>query len=112
MFLQKDEVLSAEIIWGLKTVMAHYSSSSSADTDSLLQRMFPASKIAQQFKCRGLVGCKGCEEANTTDLYSSKKVRKKSGNFSAEPLWGPRQLRLGGKSSKFVLTLSQHMLVI
>lgn len=50
-FLIKEDVLKAEIIWVAKTVIDHYSSSSSSDTDKLFKKMFPDSTIARQFQC-------------------------------------------------------------
>ena len=50
-FVTNDEVLSAEIIWTVKTVVSHYSCSSSANTNTLFQKMFPDSAIARKFSC-------------------------------------------------------------
>ena len=50
-FLTNDDVLSAEIIWAIKTVVSHYSCSSSANTNTLFQKMFPDSEIAKKFSC-------------------------------------------------------------
>ena len=50
-FVQKEDVLAAEVLWVVKAVVSHYSSSSSANTGNLFQRMFPDSKIAQNFNC-------------------------------------------------------------
>ena len=44
-FVQKEDVLAAEVLWSVKTVVSHYSISSSANTGHLLQRMFPDSRI-------------------------------------------------------------------
>lgn len=51
-FVSRDDVLTAEILWAIKTVMSHYSCSSSAHTDMLFKRMFrPDSQIACRFAC-------------------------------------------------------------
>lgn len=59
-FLAKDATLEAEILWAIKTVMAHYSCNSSDDNNLLFARMFPDSQIAKQYasgktKCGYLV---------------------------------------------------------
>ncbi|CAL4148044.1 unnamed protein product [Meganyctiphanes norvegica] len=46
-----DQVLTAEILWVIKTVASHYSSNSSEKLGILFKRMFPDSPIAQKFKC-------------------------------------------------------------
>ena len=50
-FLKKEDILAAEILWPVKTVVSHSSTSSSDKTGNLFQRMFPDSKIAQNFSC-------------------------------------------------------------
>lgn len=50
-FMSKDSVLEAEIVWAVKTVMDHYSCSSSSNTEKLFQRMFPDSEIAKKLSC-------------------------------------------------------------
>ena len=50
-FVMKDAVLEAEILWAIKTVMDHYSCSSSDNSSNLFQRMFPDSQIVKQFSC-------------------------------------------------------------
>lgn len=50
-FVTNDDVLSAEIIWAIKTVVSHYSCSSSSNTNTLFQKMFPDSVIAKKFSC-------------------------------------------------------------
>ena len=50
-FLTNDDVLSAEIIWAIKTVVSHYSCSSGAKTNTLFQKMFQDSAIANKFSC-------------------------------------------------------------
>ena len=50
-FIIRDEVLTAEILWAMKTVVSHYSVNSSEKTSNLFQKMFPDSAIAQKFKC-------------------------------------------------------------
>lgn len=47
----KEDVLSAEVLWAIKTLMAHYSSNSSAGTDTLFAKMFPDGQIAKQSQC-------------------------------------------------------------
>ena len=46
-----EDLLAAEVLWAVKTVVSHYSTSCSANTGNLFQRMFPDSKIAQNFSC-------------------------------------------------------------
>ena len=50
-FVNKDEVLKAEILWTLKLVTSHYSLNSSKNTAQLFSAMFPDSEIAKQFTC-------------------------------------------------------------
>ena len=50
-FVTNDEVLSAEILWTLKTVMSHMSFNASSNTDKLFSHMFPDSAIAREFRC-------------------------------------------------------------
>ena len=50
-FAQKEDVFVAEVLWAVKTVVSHYSTSSSANTGNLFQRMFTDSRIAQNFSC-------------------------------------------------------------
>ena len=59
-YLVKDNVLTAEVLWALKTVLSHYSCSSSDNNDKLFQRMFPDSQIAADYasgktKCSYLI---------------------------------------------------------
>ena len=49
--ISKDDVLTAEVLWAIKTVMSHYSMNSSANTSELFKTMFPDSQIAQKFNC-------------------------------------------------------------
>lgn len=61
-YFSKKDVLSAEVLWAIKTPVAHYSSNSSAGTDKLFAKMFPDSQIAKQFqfgkkKCSYLINC-------------------------------------------------------
>ena len=49
--MTEDSVLTAEVIWALKTVMSHQSCASSAGSDKLFQRMFPDSTVAKKFSC-------------------------------------------------------------
>ena len=50
-FVSRDSVLTAEILWAIKSVMNHYSCSSSTHTDHFFQRMCPDCQIAQKFAC-------------------------------------------------------------
>ena len=50
-FVTNDQVLSAEILWTLKTVMSHLSCNASSNTDKLFSHMFPDSAIAREFRC-------------------------------------------------------------
>lgn len=52
-FIIRDEVLTAEILWAMMTVVSHYqySVNSSEKTSNLFQKMFPDSVIAQKLKC-------------------------------------------------------------
>ena len=50
-YFSKEDVLSAEILWAIKTLVAHYSSNSSAGTDKLFAKVFLDSQIAKQFQC-------------------------------------------------------------
>lgn len=49
-FILKDDVLKAEIVWALNTVMTHNSYRSESSSSSLFPIMFPDSVIAKQFK--------------------------------------------------------------
>ena len=50
-FVNKDEVLKAEILWTLKLITSHYSLNSSKNTAQLFSAMFADSEIAKQFTC-------------------------------------------------------------
>ena len=50
-FFTGDSVLTAEILWAVKTVSNHYSCNSSSGIDSLFWAMFPDSHIAGKFQC-------------------------------------------------------------
>ena len=50
-FVQKEDVLAAKGFLSVKTVVTHYSTTSSANTGNIFQRMFPDSKIAQNLSC-------------------------------------------------------------
>lgn len=50
-FVTNDQVLSAEILWALKTVMGHLSGNASSNTDKVFSTMFPDSAIAREFHC-------------------------------------------------------------
>ena len=47
----KSDVLIAEVLWALKTLISHYSQRSSEGTDKLFKNMFPDRQIAQSFQC-------------------------------------------------------------
>ena len=47
--ISRDDVLNAEVLWTIKTVMLHYSMNSSSNTGELFKMMFPDSQIAQKF---------------------------------------------------------------
>ena len=49
--ISRDDVLNAEVLWAIKTVMLHYSMNSSSNTGKLFKMMFPDSQIAQKFSC-------------------------------------------------------------
>lgn len=51
MIATKNDELSAEVLWTLKTSTSHYSHNSSEASHLLFQRMFPDSEIAAGFKC-------------------------------------------------------------
>ena len=44
-------MLSAEVLWAIKTPVGHYSSNSNTGTDKLFVKMLPDSQIAKQFQC-------------------------------------------------------------
>ncbi|KAJ8375217.1 hypothetical protein SKAU_G00057970 [Synaphobranchus kaupii] len=46
-----NDLLSAEVMWTLKTMDSHYSYSSCANTGKLFRAMFPDSEIAAKFSC-------------------------------------------------------------
>lgn len=46
-----NEHLSAEVLWSIKVVLAHYSFKSCEDIAQTFQRMFPDSDIAKKFTC-------------------------------------------------------------
>lgn len=49
--LLREDVLSAEVLWAIKTLVGHYSCNSSTGRDKLFAKMFPDSQIAKQFQC-------------------------------------------------------------
>ena len=49
--ISRDDILNAEVLWAIKTVMSHYSMNSSSNTDELFKMMFPDGQIAQKFSC-------------------------------------------------------------
>lgn len=50
-FVAKNDVLSAEILWTLQTISAHYSYKSNEKVGKIFQAMFPDSVIASKFSC-------------------------------------------------------------
>ena len=50
-FTTNEIVIKAEILWSIKSVMAHISSSASADIGDLFEKMFPTSEIASKYAC-------------------------------------------------------------
>ena len=50
-FVAGDSVLTIEILWALKSVIDHYSVSSSSNVSALFQIMCPDSAIARKFAC-------------------------------------------------------------
>ena len=50
--ISRNDVLNAEVLWAIKTVMSHYSMNSSSNTGELFKMMFPDSQIGQKFSCR------------------------------------------------------------
>ena len=50
-FVAKNDVLSAEIVWTLQTISAHYSYKSNEKVGKIFQAMFPDSMIASKFAC-------------------------------------------------------------
>ena len=50
-FTSNEIVMKAEIMWSIKSVMAHFSFSASADIGDLFKKMFPDSEIASKFAC-------------------------------------------------------------
>ncbi len=50
-FVGGKESLTAEVLWALKVVCAHYSYKSCENISALFMRMFPDSAIAQKFSC-------------------------------------------------------------
>ena len=50
-FVSRNDCLRAEVVWTLKSVSCHYSYTSSNGLPDLFRRMFPDSKIAEQFSC-------------------------------------------------------------
>lgn len=50
-FVSKNDVLKAEILWTIETVINHNSYKSNESVGKLFQTMFPDSQIAQKFTC-------------------------------------------------------------
>lgn len=50
-FVGKNDVVSAEILWTLQTISAHYSYKSNEKEGKIFQAMFADSAIASKFAC-------------------------------------------------------------
>ena len=50
-FTTNEIVMKAEILWSIKSVMAHFSFNASADKGDLFKKMFPHGEIASKFAC-------------------------------------------------------------
>ena len=50
-FTTHEIVMKLEILWSIKSMMAHFSFSASADIGDLFKKMFPDSEIASKFAC-------------------------------------------------------------
>ena len=74
-YFSKEDVLSAEVLWAIKTLMAHYSSNSSAGTDKLFAKMFPDSQIAKQFQC-GKTKCSYLINFGLAPYFKEKLMKK------------------------------------
>ena len=49
--IARDDVLNAEVMWAVKTVMSHFSANSSSNTGDLFRKMIPDSQVAQRVNC-------------------------------------------------------------
>ena len=50
-YVSNEDVMRAEILWAIKSVMAHFSFRASIDIGNLFESMFPDSDIAKKFAC-------------------------------------------------------------
>ena len=50
-FTTNEIVMKAESLWSVKSLMAHFSFSASADRGDLFKKMFPDSEIVAKFAC-------------------------------------------------------------
>ena len=66
----KEDVLSAEVLWAIKTLIAHYSS-----TDKLFAKMFADSQIAKQFQC-GKTKCSYLINFGLAPYFKEKLMKK------------------------------------
>ena len=48
-YVSNEDVMRAEILWAIKSVMAHFSFRASIDLGNLFESMFPDSDIAKKF---------------------------------------------------------------
>ena len=71
----KEDVLSAEVLWAIETLMVHSSSNSSAGTDKLFAKMFPDSQIAKQFQC-GKTKCSYISNFDLAPYFKGKLMKK------------------------------------
>ena len=74
-YFSKEDVLSAEILWAIKTLVAHYSSNSSAGTDKLFAKTFPDSQIAKHFQC-GKTKCSYLINFGFAPYFKEKLMKK------------------------------------
>ena len=68
-------MLSAEVLWAIKTLMVHCSSTSSAGTDKLFAKMFPDSQITKQFQC-GKTKCSYISNFGLAPYFKGKLMKK------------------------------------
>ena len=49
--IARGDVVNAEVLWAVKTVLSYFSANSSSSAGDLFRKMFPESQIAQRFNC-------------------------------------------------------------
>lgn len=74
-YVNKDEVLTSEILWALKCATSHFSFNSSDHTNKLFKRMFPDSDIAQRFTCNS-TKCSYLISFGLAPYFQNELVRK------------------------------------